>query len=92
MTETYRLGVDLGTTYTAAAIERDGRVEMCTLGERSASIPTVVLVRPDGEVLVGDAAQRRSSAEPTRVAREFKRRLGDPAPLVLGVCRTRPRC
>jgi actin-like ATPase involved in cell morphogenesis len=84
MAHSYRLGVDLGTTYTAAAIGRDGRAEMCTLGERAASIPSVVLVRQDGEVLVGDAAQRRSVTEPTRVAREFKRRLGDTAPLILG--------
>ncbi|MEO5898792.1 MAG: Hsp70 family protein [Ilumatobacteraceae bacterium] len=80
----YRLAVDLGTTYTAAAIERDGRVEVCTLGDRTATIPSLVLVRPTGEILVGEAAQRRALSEPTGIAREFKRRLGDPAPLVLG--------
>ena len=41
-------------------------------------------MREDGSVLVGDAAERRAALEPTRVAREFKRRLGDPTPLVLG--------
>ena len=41
----YRLGVDLGTTYTAAAIERDRRIEDATLGDRTATIPSLVLVR-----------------------------------------------
>jgi molecular chaperone DnaK len=80
----YGLGVDLGTTFTAAAVERDGRVEMVTLGDRSAAVPSVVLVREDGQVLTGDAADRRAATEPDRVAREVKRRLGDPMPLVLG--------
>ncbi|MCE3554319.1 Hsp70 family protein [Pseudonocardia sp. RS11V-5] len=80
----YSLGIDLGTTYTAAAVDRRGAVEMATLGDRTAAIPSVVLMRSDGPVLTGDAANRRAMMEPDRVAREFKRRLGDPTPLVLG--------
>jgi molecular chaperone DnaK len=80
----YQLGVDLGTTYTAAALYRDGRVEVVPLGDRSTVIPSVAFVRPDGEVLVGVAANRRGVLEPERVAREFKRRVGDPTPLVVG--------
>lgn len=80
----YGLGVDLGTTFTAAAVERDGRVEMVTLGDRSAAVPSVVLLRADGTVLSGDAADRRAATEPDRVAREVKRRLGDPMPVLLG--------
>jgi actin-like ATPase involved in cell morphogenesis len=44
----------------------------------------VVALRPDGTVLTGEAAERRGVTEPTRVAREFKRRLGDPTPIVVG--------
>ena len=80
----YRLGVDLGTTYTAAAIARGGRVEIVTLGNRAAAIPSVLVLRADGTMLVGEAANRRALSEPDRVAREFKRRLGDPTPLLLG--------
>ncbi len=84
MTE-YWLGIDLGTTYTAAAISRpNGTTEMLGLGTRSLMIPSVVLVRDDGEILVGESAERRAATEPSRVAREFKRRLGDPSPLFLG--------
>jgi len=80
----YRLGIDLGTTYTAAATERGGRVEVSSLGTTSPVIPSVVLLRDDGDVLVGEAAVRRGIDQPSRMAREFKRRLGDPVPLVLG--------
>ena len=80
----YQLGVDLGTTYTAAAVGRDGRAEAVTLGASNPVMPSVVLLRADGEVIVGEVAVRRGLGEPTRVAREFKRRLGDPTPLVLG--------
>jgi actin-like ATPase involved in cell morphogenesis len=81
---TYALGIDLGTTYTAAAVARNGRAEVAALGYRATSVPTVVLLTEDGRFLVGDAADRRSSREPSRVAREFKRRVGDPTPLLLG--------
>ena len=81
--EGYRLGVDLGTTYTAVAVEREGRPEIFTLGSRSSSIPSVVFLRDDGLFLAGDAASRRAVAEPNRVAREFKRRVGDPTPILL---------
>ena len=80
----YVLGIDLGTTYSAAAVFENNRAEIVQLGTRQATIPSVVLLRDDGEVLVGEAAERRALAEPERVAREFKRRLGDPVPLILG--------
>ncbi|GIE99629.1 hsp70 family protein [Paractinoplanes rishiriensis] len=80
----YGLGVDLGTTHTAAAINVGGAVETVRLGARRDEIPSLVFLRTDGEVLVGEAAQRRGEAEPTRLAREFKRRLGDPVPVLLG--------
>ncbi len=82
----YTAGIDLGTTFTAAAVCRrgEGRAEVVSLGDRAASIPSVVLVRDDSTILTGDAASRRAVLEPDRVAREFKRRLGDPTPLLLG--------
>lgn len=80
----YSLGVDLGTTYTAAAVARGTTAEPLPLGTDAAQAPSVVLIRDDGEVLVGDAAERRAVSEPTRAAREFKRRLGDPVPIVIG--------
>ena len=80
----YGLGVDLGTTFTAAAVARDGRIEMATLGDHTDAVPSVVLIRDDGTVLTGEVAERRATAEPNRVARAVKRRFGDPMPVILG--------
>ncbi len=80
----YSLGIDLGTTYTAAAVVRNGRAEVATLGYRATSVPTVVVLTEDGTVVVGDAAERRGASAPDRLAREFKRRVGDPTPVLLG--------
>src|SRR5262245_2326522 len=80
----YFLGIDLGTTFTAAAINRDGRVEMVSLGEHTAAIPSLVFRRDTDELLVGEAAERRGASEPARLAREFKRRMGDTSPIMLG--------
>jgi actin-like ATPase involved in cell morphogenesis len=80
----YFLGVDLGTTYTAAAIRRGDRTEITALSDRSPAVPSVLLLDDDGTLHVGDAANRRAIARPDRVAREFKRRFGDPAPLIVG--------
>ncbi|BCJ56512.1 hypothetical protein Asp14428_79870 [Actinoplanes sp. NBRC 14428] len=41
-------------------------------------------MQADGELLIGDAAERRGLSEPGRLAREFKRRIGDPVPVLAG--------
>ena len=80
----YAVGIDIGTTYTAAAVWRDGRAEIVPLGSQSAVIPSAVFLRSDGAILTGEAAGRRGLSEPDRVVRELKRRLGDTAPILLG--------
>ena len=80
----YSLGIDLGTTFSAAAVARDGQVEVLSLGYRAPTIPSVIVARETGEILIGEAAERRALLEPLRTAREFKRRLGDPTPILLG--------
>jgi actin-like ATPase involved in cell morphogenesis len=81
---TYQVGIDLGTTYTAAAVYRDGRVQVASLGDQSPSVPSVLYLDPSGQVTVGDGANRRGLGDPSRVAREFKRRMGDPTPITVG--------
>jgi molecular chaperone DnaK (HSP70) len=81
---TYSLGVDLGTTFAAAAAARRSGPEMVTLGERSVVVPAVVHLEADGRLVTGDAAERRALTHPGRAAREVKRRLADPLPIVLG--------
>jgi Tol biopolymer transport system component/actin-like ATPase involved in cell morphogenesis len=58
---------------------------MAVLGSRTAAVPSVIFVSADErEVLVGEAARRRLASDPGRVAREFKRRLGDATPIFVG--------
>jgi molecular chaperone DnaK len=81
---TYALGIDIGTTFTAAALWRAGRAETVPLGDRANTVPSVLFLRHDGSWLVGEAAERRAVVEPARVAREFKRQIGDQVPVLLG--------
>ncbi|MGH3846875.1 MAG: Hsp70 family protein, partial [Pseudonocardiaceae bacterium] len=86
----YWLGIDVGTTFTAAAICREeaGRhpvPEVVPLGSHSAAaVSSVVYLAPDGQVVVGEAAERRAATDADRVVREFKRRIGDEVPMVIG--------
>jgi molecular chaperone DnaK len=83
---TYRLGVDLGTTFTAAAVANGGQPTMLGLGNRALQIPSVLYLPSDGDLVVGEAAERRGLTDPSRMVREFKRRIGDHVPiLVAGV-------
>ncbi|HMG42922.1 MAG TPA: Hsp70 family protein [Acidimicrobiales bacterium] len=80
----YGLGIDLGTTYSAAAVHTDRVTEMVSLGQRATIVPSAVFVTESGDVLVGDAALRRGATQPDRLCREFKRRIGDSVPLIVG--------
>jgi actin-like ATPase involved in cell morphogenesis len=81
----YSLGVDLGTTFVAAALAVSSRVEMFTLGDRSEVTPAVVYLQEDGALLTGEAVNSlRALSNPDRTTRVFKRRLGDPTPVILG--------
>lgn len=82
----YQLAIDLGATYTAAAVRRSGETEpeVVPLETRSMAMPSVVFLDQDGSLVVGEAAERRSVTDPERVVREFKRRIGDDTPLLVG--------
>ncbi len=78
----YALGIDLGTTFTAAAVARRDGARPLVLGAGPA-LPSVVAIGARGDVQVGEAAEEIARADPERAAREFKRRLGDPVPVLL---------
>ena len=77
----YSLGVDLGTTFTAAAIGDGQHAEIVPLGDRSPQAASVIYQAPDGSFRYGEAAERHAAGEPERIAREFKRRIGDQTPV-----------
>jgi YVTN family beta-propeller protein len=80
----YSLGVDLGTTFVAAAIARPYGAEMVALAHQSVVAPAMVCLLDDGTIVTGDAAKRRADSRPDRIGTQFKRRLGDPTPVLLG--------
>src|SRR6266511_1718618 len=82
-----RLGVDLGTTWTAAAVGplhgHGGKVEVLALGGDGPAMPSVLAVEDGGGIVVGGPAERLLLADPARGLRECKRRLGDTTPMVM---------
>jgi hypothetical protein len=80
----YGVGIDLGTSFTAAAIAVSGTLDMVRLGGQATVTPSVAYLDDDGKLLTGEVADRLGLQDPSRAAREFKRRLGDPTPVILG--------
>lgn len=74
------IGIDLGTSNSAAAILRGGRpvmipsAEGITLGGKA--FPSYVAVTADGQILVGEPARRQRAANPEGTASAFKRCMG----------------
>jgi molecular chaperone DnaK len=74
------IGIDLGTSNSAAAVLRGGRpviipsAEGISLGGKA--FPSYVAVTADGQMIVGEPARRQASANPEGTATAFKRRMG----------------
>ena len=72
----YSIGIDLGTTNSVACVWRRGNVETIPIDGR-ATMPSAISVRPDGAVLVGQAAKKRAELEPEQSIISAKRFIGD---------------
>jgi len=74
------LGIDLGTTNSAAAIMMGGRPVTIPSAEGQTSagkmFPSVVAFTKDGQILVGEPAKRQAVMNPEGTIREIKRRMG----------------
>ncbi len=74
------IGIDLGTSNSAAAVLRGGRpvmipsAEGVTLGGKA--FPSYVAITADGQMLVGEPARRQMATNPEGTAAAFKRRMG----------------
>lgn len=80
----YVAGIDLGTTSTVAAVVRHGVASVVQLGATDTVIPSSVAVGADGTLVAGEAAEQHALVDPARTVREFKRRLGDAVPYLIG--------
>jgi molecular chaperone DnaK len=74
------LGIDLGTTNSAAAIYEGGRPTVIPSAEgptmAGKMFPSVVAFTKDGTLLVGEPAKRQATANPEGTIFEIKRKMG----------------
>ncbi len=70
------IGIDLGTTYSVAAIVEDGRARVIKNAEGENLTPSVFAETAQGHKLVGSVAKRQASANPERTVMSIKRHMG----------------
>jgi molecular chaperone DnaK len=74
------IGIDLGTSNSAAAVLRGGRpviipsAEGISLGGKA--FPSYVAISADDQTLIGEPARRQAASNPEGTATAFKRRMG----------------
>ncbi len=74
------IGIDLGTTNSAAAIYEGGRATVIPSAEgptmAGKMFPSVVAFTKDGQLLIGEPAKRQATANPEGTIFEIKRKMG----------------
>ncbi len=74
------LGIDLGTTNSAAAIYEGGRATVIPSAEgptmAGKMFPSVVAFTKEGQLLIGEPAKRQATANPEGTIFEIKRKMG----------------
>jgi len=75
------IGIDLGTSNSAASVLRGGRpviipsAEGISMGGKA--FPSYVAITADGQTLIGEPARRQASANPEGTITGFKRKMGN---------------
>jgi molecular chaperone DnaK len=74
------IGIDLGTSNTAAAVMEGGKATIIPSAEGTSvggkAFPSYVAFAKDGQLLVGEPARRQSVANPDGTFMAFKRKMG----------------
>ena len=82
------IGIDLGTTNSEAAVMQGGSPKIIPSAEGSSyggkMFPSVVAVKDDGEILVGEPAKRQAVLNPDRTVTEIKRKMGTDEKITIG--------
>ncbi len=73
---TKAIGIDLGTTYSVAAVIEDGRAKVIKNAEGENLTPSVIAETAHGHRLVGSVAKSQTSANPERTVVSIKRQMG----------------
>ena len=75
------VGIDLGTTNSAAAVFDGERVAVVRNAQGATVTPSVVRIDKQGRVTVGTRARRFLEQDPANTAAEFKRLMGTDRPI-----------
>jgi molecular chaperone HscC len=78
------VGIDLGTTNSAAALWRDGEAVLVPNALGDLLTPSAVALADDGSILTGLAARERMVTDPGSARALFKRRMGTQVQARLG--------
>ena len=74
------IGIDLGTSNTAAAVMEGGKATIIPSAEGTSvggkAFPSYVAFAKDGQLLVGEPARRQAVANPEGTFMAFKRKMG----------------
>src|SRR5260221_1460982 len=69
------VGIDLGTTFSAISLVRDGKPEILPVGN-DRIMPSVVALSPEGRWMVGRPALNQWTLHPELTVRSIKREMG----------------
>ena len=69
----YVIGIDLGTTNSCVAVEKDGRFEVIANSQGERTTPSFVAFTEEGERLIGQAAKGQVTSNVKRTVYDIKR-------------------
>lgn len=70
------IGIDLGTTNSCVAIMEGGSTTVITNAEGARTTPSVVNIKDNGEIIVGEIAKRQAITNPTTTISSIKTHMG----------------
>ena len=70
------IGIDLGTTNSCVAMMEGGNVTIIPNSEGARTTPSVVNIKDNGEVVVGEIAKRQAVTNPTSTVSSIKTHMG----------------
>ncbi|MGL5125755.1 MAG: Hsp70 family protein, partial [Fusobacteriaceae bacterium] len=70
------IGIDLGTTNSCVAVMEGGSFTVITNAEGARTTPSVVNIKENGEIIVGEIAKRQAITNPTSTIQSIKTKMG----------------